>query len=115
MEALQQFHDTDIDWDLTPEMAVTMYLEWGNNNWHGDHPPVRGKHDVSHYFVVDTWEEEPKVVLIRRNSEETTELASLALPREMARLHKRENGPFKGVFSPPEPVKQWLKGILGQN
>ena len=34
MASLKDFSTLDISWDLTPEHAVTMYLEWGNNDWH---------------------------------------------------------------------------------
>ena len=36
---LAAFADQQIDWNLTPEMAVTLYLEWGNNDWRSEHPP----------------------------------------------------------------------------
>ena len=55
MASLKDFSTLDISWDLTPEHAVTMYLEWGNNDWHSEYPPVRSKDDMSNYFVVDTW------------------------------------------------------------
>ena len=47
MGALSQFSDLIIDWNLTPEHAVTMYLEWGNNDYSAEYPPVRSKNDVS--------------------------------------------------------------------
>ena len=36
MRALHEIRDNrslvnDINWDMTPEEAVTLYLEWGNN------------------------------------------------------------------------------------
>jgi hypothetical protein len=42
MRALQEIRDNrnlvnDINWDMTPEEAVTLYLEWGNNWSHGKH------------------------------------------------------------------------------
>ena len=55
-----------IDWEMTPEEAVTLYLEWGNNWAHGK--VVRSRDDVSHYFVINTWKEQPTIFLIRRNS-----------------------------------------------
>ena len=66
---LAAFADQQIDWNLTPEMAVTLYLEWGNNDWRSEHPPVRSKSDVATYFVVDAWQDPLKVRLVRRNSE----------------------------------------------
>jgi len=68
-----------IDWDMTPEEAVTLYLEWGNNWTHGKHL-VRSKEDVSYYFVVNTWDDPPRIYVIRRNSEEATELAAIPMP-----------------------------------
>ena len=44
--SLAAFSDQQIDWNLSPEMAVTLYLEWGNNDWRSEHPPVRSKSDV---------------------------------------------------------------------
>ena len=40
MGSLSQYRNLDIDWTMTPEAAVTMYLEWGNNSWHASHRPV---------------------------------------------------------------------------
>ena len=60
---LAAFADQQIDWNLTPEMAVTLYLEWGNNDWRSEHPPVRSKSDVATYFVVDAWQDPLKVRL----------------------------------------------------
>jgi hypothetical protein len=40
-----------IDWDMTPEEAVTLYLEWGNSWSHGK-SLIRSKDDVSHYVTV---------------------------------------------------------------
>ena len=65
MNRLQDYALYDISWNLSPEHAVTMYLEWGNNDWHSEYPPVRSKEDVSHYFVVDSWGKEPVIRLVR--------------------------------------------------
>ena len=80
MPDLKDFALCNIDWNLTPEHAVTMYLEWGNNDWHAEYPPVRSKEDVSHYFVVDSWQDPPVVRLVRRNSERADDLISVPLP-----------------------------------
>ena len=54
-----------IDWDMTPEEAVRLYLEWGNN-WARGNYVIRSKNDVSYYFVVNTWQEKPVIYFIRR-------------------------------------------------
>ena len=47
MAELKDFSLYNIDWDLTPEQAVTLYLEWGNNDFGSEFPPVRSKDDVA--------------------------------------------------------------------
>ncbi len=114
MDALKPFLHLDIDWNLTPEHAVTMYLEWGNNDWRAEYPPVRSKSDVSRYFVVDAWEETPMVRLVERNSENATDLVSFALPDFLLPGFRKENAKLKGVFAPTEEIKAWLKKEMGQ-
>ncbi|MDI6798356.1 MAG: hypothetical protein QMD09_15515 [Desulfatibacillaceae bacterium] len=115
MSALKRFSHLPIDWSLSPEEAVTLYLEWGNNNWRGEHKPVRSKSDCSYYFVVDSWGKKPKVVLIRRDSQDTDELASLDLPPEMLSDHNQEHGQSRGVFSPSPKIRSWLKKQMDYN
>lgn len=103
-----------IDWDMTPEDAVTLYLEWGNNSWHADHKPVTSKNDYSTYFVVNTWSGRPEVTLVRRNSEEAVDLAVYALPEDLARDFMEEHGGNKGVYAPNEAIKRWLRATLFQ-
>lgn len=99
-----------IDWDMTPEEAVTLYLEWGNNWTHGT--LVKSKDDVSYYFVIYTWDEPPKVILIRRNSEEAVELASISIPENLADGFMESVGYHKGVYALNKDVKSWLKKEL---
>ena len=87
---LAAFADQQIDWNLTPEMAVTLYLEWGNNDWRSEHPPVRSKSDVATYFVVDAWQDPLKVRLVRRNSESADDLVTVPLPEPLRWLEPSE-------------------------
>ncbi len=100
-----------IDWQMTPEEAVRLYLEWGNN-WAGGNYVIRSKNDVSHYFVVNTWQHEPVIYFIRRNSEEAVELAKIDLPVDLKNRYLRENGLHKGVYPVDGEVKNWLKKKL---
>jgi hypothetical protein len=100
-----------IDWDMTPEEAVRLYLEWGNN-WARGNYVVRSKNDETTYFVVSTWKTYPKVYLIRRNSEEALELAELDMPKHVERDFLKENGPGKGVYAISGAVKKWLQKEL---
>jgi hypothetical protein len=100
-----------IDWEMTPEEAVRLYLEWGNN-WTRGNYVIRSKGDVSHYFVVNTWKKEPVIYLVRRNSERAEELAEIKMPRELKESYKKENGSLKGVYAVEGKVRQWLKAEL---
>ncbi len=98
-----------IDWNLGPEDAVTLYLEWGNNNWHAEHPPVRSKEDYATYFVVDSWEAKPTLRLVRRNSEQAIDLLVLDLPPKLEEEFKKEFEGLKGLYEPTESIKDWLR------
>lgn len=112
MSDLKSISRCDIDWNLTPEHAVTMYLEWGNNDWHAEYPPVRSKDDYSQYFVVDAWQEKPLVRLVRRNSEAAVDLICIPLPDALAEDFRKEYGNLKGIFAPTPEIKDWLKAQM---
>lgn len=109
---LRDFSNLVIDWDMSPEDAVILYLEWGNNNWHGKHQPVRSKNDYTNYFVVDNWEERPTVRLVRRNSEQAEDLLSMELPHHLEQSFKEEFQGLKGVYEPTDEIKTWLQHQL---
>ena len=100
-----------IDWDMTPEEAVRLYLEWGNN-WARGNYVVRSKDDVSHYFVVNTWGKTPVVYLIRRNSDQADELARIDMPQDLNERFLESIGHNRGVYSIEGDVKQWLREEL---
>ncbi len=100
-----------IDWDMTPEEAVRLYLEWGNN-WARGNYVIRSKDDVSHYFVVNTWKETPVIYFIRRNSDEAVELAEISMPQDMEKRFMKSVGNNKGVYAIEGEVKAWLKEQL---
>jgi hypothetical protein len=97
-----------VDWDMTPEEAVTRYLEWGNNWSHGKHL-VRSKNDVSHYFVVNTWDDPPRIYLIRRNSEEAVEIAATELPARLRKGFLKTVARRKGVYAITPEIREWLE------
>lgn len=100
----------DIDWDMTPEDAVTRYLEWGNNPALGNHR-VRGKQDYSVYFVVNTWHD-PVIYLIRRNSEQAEELAAIDIPEPMRSRYLESISNLKGVYPIEGEIRDWLQNKL---
>jgi hypothetical protein len=100
-----------IDWEMTPEEAVILYLEWGNNWTHGKNL-IRSKNDVSHYFVVNTWDDPPKVYLIRRNSEEAVEMAVIDIPDKLRDQFLESVGNNRGVYSINQELRAWLEKKL---
>jgi len=100
-----------IDWEMTPEEAVRLYLEWGNN-WAGGNYVIRSKEDETIYFVINTWKESPVIYLIRRNSEDAEELAKIDMPSDLERQFMKANGSIKGVCSIEGEVKNWLQEQL---
>ncbi len=100
-----------IDWVMTPEAAVRLYLVWGNN-WAGGNYVIRSHEDVSHYFVVNTWGKKPVIYFIRRNSEEAVELAEIQMPEDLEKAFLETNGAHKGVYAVDGEVKSWLKKTL---
>lgn len=109
--ALAAFPEENIDWHMTPELAVTLFLEWGNNDWHSSHPPIRSSDEAVIYFVVDAWHSPPIVRLVRRNTEGATDLLSFALPDNLVRFFHAEYGDLKGVYAPPPPIQAWLQTL----
>ena len=100
----------DIDWGMTPEMAVTLYLEWGNNPALGKNI-IRSKSDFSTYFVINTWHK-PVIYLVRRNIEDGIELATIKMPEGLKNRFLESVGHNKGVYSIEGEVKDWLKKKL---
>ena len=98
----------DINWDMTPEEAVRLYLEWGNNWASGDGYVIRSADDYTHYFVVNCWSEPYFIYLIRRNSEEAVDLAKFELPANF----QKPVCELKGVYALEGELKDWLKKEL---
>ena len=93
-----------IDWDMTPEQAVRVYLEWGNIYAGGDRHVIRSKSDYTIYFVVNCWDKPYFIYLIKRNSQEAIELAKFELPERF----KKPICELKGVYAVEGEVKEWL-------
>lgn len=100
-----------VDWEMTNEEAVRLYLEWGNN-WARGNYVIRSKDDVSFYFVVNTWGKTPVIFLVRRNSEEAVELAKIEIPDGLKNNFMESIGLNKGVYALNDEIKSWLKDEL---
>lgn len=98
-----------INWEMSPEEAVRLYLEWGNNWARGDGYVIRSKNDFTVYFVVNCWSKPYYIYLIRRNSAEAVELARFELPIDF----EKPVCELKGVYALEGELKSWLKKELG--
>jgi hypothetical protein len=110
LEELKQSQDLidEINWDMGPEEAVRLYLEWGNNWARGDGYVIRSKSDYTTYFVVNCWHKPYYVYLIRRNSDEAIELAKFEMPQQF----EKDVCELKGVYALDDAMKDWLKKEL---
>ena len=97
-----------IDWEMTPEEAVRLYLEWGNIRSPRDGHVIRSKSDYTVYFVVNCWAKPYYIYLIKRNSEEALELAKFELPKRF----EKPVCELKGVYALEGELKEWLKKEL---
>jgi len=98
----------EVNWDMIHEDAVTMYLEWGNNNFKDAvRAPVRSSKEYSVYFVIDTWEA-PKVCLLKMNNYGSMILCEKKLPEDLAKRYMAEIGGLRGIHELSDEVKAWL-------
>jgi len=111
IEQLREKRDivNEIDWDMTPEEAVRLYLEWGNNWARGDGYVIASKSDYTTYFVVNCWNRPYMIYLIQRNSDEARELAAFELPERF----EKDVCELKGLYALDDEVKAWLQSELG--
>ena len=98
-----------IDWSMTPEKAVEMYLEWGTG-WVRGNDFVASANDESIYFVLYDWVQPHRVTLIRRTVEGAEEIADFEVPEELFIASCEEDGSLPGgtVHPPNKELKQWL-------
>ena len=99
----------EIDWNMTPEQAVSMYLEWGTG-WKDHSDVVSSINDVSFYFVIYDWEKQPGVTLIQRSLSGAEEIAWIEVPKNLFEESCRDDGKRPGgtVHPPNANLKSWL-------
>ncbi|MEW6427805.1 MAG: DVU0772 family protein [Thermodesulfobacteriota bacterium] len=102
-----------IDWEMTQEKAIEMYLEWGTG-WVRGHDFVSYPGQESVYFVLYDWESPAQVTLIRRTTEGAEEIAKIPVPRSLAEELIKEDGykPGVGVHSLNQRVKKYVCDML---
>ncbi len=104
-----------IDWSMTPEKAIDMYLEWGAG-WCRGNEFVRGD-DESYYFVIYDWENPAQATLLYRNTSTVKEIAKIPINKKFVESAKDEFGikAGVGVYSLPQDLKAWLSQELSMS
>ncbi|MBU0674802.1 MAG: hypothetical protein KJ950_09190 [Proteobacteria bacterium] len=103
----------EIDWGMTPEKAIEMYLEWGTG-WIRGNDFVSSADQESYYFVVYDWEDPPQVTLIHRTVEGAEDIAKVEVPANLFIDAAREDGykPGVGVHPLHQPLQEWVSKAL---
>ena len=100
-----------VEWDLNPAVAVGRHLEWGAGWYEDDHRAWRSQ-DESVYFVINTWEKHPYVVLVKRHGFDMEELARFRMPTQLEKKFLDSIGYHKGIYELDAETKKWLKNTL---
>ncbi len=116
LEQLKQSRDlvNKVDWQMTPEKAVEMYLEWGTG-WVRGNDFVSSSSDESIYFVVFDWEDNPhQATLVLRDISGMEEIAKIDIPAELFHESWHLDGKLPGgtVHPPSDRLKEWLCGKI---
>ena len=101
-----------VDWDMTPEEAVALHLEWGplrDLSYYNS----RDSNNETVYFVINTWKTHPLVSLVRRRGFDSEDLITMRLPKGLEKTFMKSSGQHKGVFAVEGEVKSWLQNELG--
>jgi len=101
-----------IDWDMTPEEAIALHLEWGplrSQSYYNS----RDNENETVYFVINTWKSKPVLTLIKRKGFDSEELGNFELPKNLEEEFIQGMGRYKGVYAIDGDIKIWLMNELG--
>jgi hypothetical protein len=100
-----------VDWEMTPEEAIALHLEWGplrSQSYYNS----RDNDNETVYFVINTWKKSPILTLVRRKGFDSEELGSFDLPQDVASEFMQGIGKYKGVYAVEGKVREWLRKEL---
>ena len=106
-------HDliNSVDWDMTPEEAIALHLEWGplrSQTYYNS----RDNDNETVYFVINTWKNPPILSLVRRKGFDSEELGDFRLPEKLETEFMQEIGKLKGIYAVEGKIRDWLKKEL---
>ncbi len=100
-----------VDWEMTPEEAIALHLEWGplrSQSYYNS----RDNDNETVYFVINTWKKQPILTLVRRKGFDSEELGNFNLPSDLEHEFMQDIGKYKGVYAVEGKVRDWLKKEL---
>ena len=98
-----------IDWNMTQEKAIEMYLEWGTG-WVRGNDFVSTMGQESFYFVLYDWLRPPRVSLIKLTTAGADEIAEVEVPEDLFMKAWQEDGDRPGVGVHPlnHELREWV-------
>ena len=100
-----------IDWDMTPEEAIALHLEWGplrSQTYYNS----RDNNNETIYFIINTWETPPILTLVKRKGFDSENLGDFRLPANLETEFMHGIGKHKGVYAVDGKIRDWLKKEL---
>ncbi len=100
-----------VDWEMTPEEAIALHLEWGplrSQKYYNS----RDNDNETVYFVINTWKRPPILTLVRRRGFDSEELGDFKLPKDLEAEFLQGIGQYRGVYAVDGNVRDWLKKEL---
>lgn len=100
-----------VDWEMTPEEAIALHLEWGplrSQSYYNS----RDNSNETVYFVINTWKNPPILTLVRRKGFDAEELGNFSLPIALEKEFMQGIGRYKGVYAVEGNIRDWLKKEL---
>ncbi len=100
-----------VDWEMTPEEAIALHLEWGplrSQKYYNS----RDNDNETVYFVINTWKRPPILTLVRRRGFDSEELGDFRLPKDLEAEFLQGIGQYRGVYAVDGNVRDWLKKEL---
>ncbi len=101
-----------VDWDMTPEEAIALHLEWGPLRSQAYYNS-RDNSNETVYFVINTWKRPPILTLVRRKGFDSEDVGNFEIPKNLAAEFMAGIGRYKGVYAVDGRIRDWLRKELG--
>jgi hypothetical protein len=100
-----------VDWEMTPEEAIALHLEWGPLRSQAYYNS-RDNDNETVYFIINTWKKRPILTLIRRKGFDSEEIGDFILPEKLEAEFLKGIGQYKGIYAVDGNIRDWLRREL---